>query len=257
MGVFLISEPARVRALFSGWPETFIWSYLDGCMGAAWATDPDTPRSAKIMAGDFCLFAGEPDAELILHQPAGCSANGCILVPQNAAWSRMIAQVGGRQVQKITRFATRKDPACFHRETLARLAVPSDPAIRLCMIDAALFEQLRSNEWSYDLCSQFQTYAAYSRHGIGVAALCGGEPVAGASSYTFYRGGIEIEIDTREDFRRRGLATACGASLILACLERGLYPSWDAHDAASLALAEKLGYQLDQPYTAYEWDSCG
>ena len=29
--------------------------------------------------------------------------------------------------------------------------------------------------------------------------------------------------------RNRGLASACGAALILECLERGLYPSWDAH----------------------------
>ena len=96
---------------------------------------------------------------------------------------------------------------------------------------------------SHDLCSQFADYADYERRGIGVAALYQGTPVAGASSYTVYRGGIEIEIDTRVDFRRQGLATACGARLILNCLERGLYPSWDAHSRASLSLAEKLGYK--------------
>lgn len=51
--------------------------------------------------------------------------------------------------------------------------------------------------------------------------------------------------------RGRGLATACGARLILDCLERGLYPNWDAHDSRSLHLAEKLGYRLDHPYRAY------
>lgn len=81
-----------------------------------------------------------------------------------------------------------------------------------------------------------------------------GTPVAGASSYTVYRGGIEIEIDTRVDFRRQGLATACGARLILDCLDCGLYPSWDAHSRASLALSKKLGYKLDRPYPAYEWN---
>ena len=35
------------------------------------------------------------------------------------------------------------------------------------------------------------------------------------------------------------------------CLDCGLYPGWDAHDKRSLALAEKLGYRLDHPYTAY------
>ena len=51
--------------------------------------------------------------------------------------------------------------------------------------------------------------------------------MAGASSYTVYDGGIEIEIDTRPDVRRLGLALACGARLILtawtgACTPAGM-----------------------------------
>ena len=64
--------------------------------------------------------------------------------------------------------------------------------------------------------------------------------------------GIEIEIDTREDYRRQGLAYVCGARLILECLDRGLYPSWDAQNKASVALAEKLGYHYSHTYTVYE-----
>ena len=89
------------------------------------------------------------------------------------------------------------------------------------------------------------------RRGVGVAALYEGVPVAGAGSYCVYRGGIEVEIDTRPDHRRRGLATACGARLILECLDRGLYPSWDAIDLRSAALAEKLGYRRGDPYPVY------
>lgn len=77
--------------------------------------------------------------------------------------------------------------------------------------------------------------------------------MSGASSYTFYRDGIEVEIDTREDERRKGLALACGAKLILECLARKLYPSWDAHNSGSLALAEKLGYRFDKEYPTYEF----
>ena len=75
--------------------------------------------------------------------------------------------------------------------------------------------------------------------------------VAGASSYATFEGGIEIEIDTRPEERRKGLARACGAALILECLDRGLYPSWDAHDTVSLALAEQLGYRADRPYLTF------
>lgn len=63
---------------------------------------------------------------------------------------------------------------------------------------------------------------------------------------------IEVEIDTRQDYRRRGLAYICGAKLILECRKRGWYPSWDAQNLWSAALAEKLGYHFDQAYIAYE-----
>lgn len=56
----------------------------------------------------------------------------------------------------------------------------------------------------------------------------------------------------REDHRRKGLAYACGSKLILECLEKGLYPSWDAQNKWSVALAQKLGYHFSHEYVAYE-----
>ena len=47
------------------------------------------------------------------------------------------------------------------------------------------------------------------------------------------------------------IAAAAAAGLILECLDRGLYPSWDAHDKVSLALAEQLGYQPAGPYQTF------
>lgn len=82
--------------------------------------------------------------------------------------------------------------------------------------------------------------------------LCNEEIVAGASSYSSYKEGIEIEVDTKEEYRRKGLATVCSARLILECLDKGLYPSWDAQNKWSVALAEKLGYHYSHTYTAYE-----
>ena len=102
------------------------------------------------------------------------------------------------------------------------------------------------------MVSQYGDYATYKKLGLGVAVLKDKELVAGASSYSRYQEGIEIEIDTREDYRRNGLAYACGAKLILECLKRGLYPSWDAQNRCSLALAEKLGYHFSHEYVAYE-----
>lgn len=53
-------------------------------------------------------------------------------------------------------------------------------------------------------------------------------------------------------YRQRGLAYVCAAKLILECLERDLYPSWDAKTKISVALAEKLGYHYSHTYTSIE-----
>lgn len=102
--------------------------------------------------------------------------------------------------------------------------------------------------------SNYPTYEVYSRLGFGVAVIYQGEVIAGASSYSTYKDGIEIQIDTREDQRRKGLALACGAALILRCLDRGMYPSWDAQNKGSVKLAEKLGYHFSHEYPVYEID---
>jgi predicted GNAT family acetyltransferase len=88
-------------------------------------------------------------------------------------------------------------------------------------------------------------------HGIGYVILQNDEIISGASSYTYCDGRIEITIETREDFRKRGLALACAARLILECLERDIYPRWDAANIASVALAEKLGYRFSRDYGVY------
>lgn len=168
----------------------------------------------------------------------------------------MIEEVYGDNAEKITRFATKKEPEVFDRSHLKRLAAGlpahAGDAYELRAIDRALYRQIMTHEWSVDLCSQFRDYEEYERRGLGFAVLSGGQVVSGASSYTVYRGGIEIETDTRDRFRSRGLATVCCARLILECLDRNLYPSWDAHNLVSLSLAQKLGYHFDKEYIAYQ-----
>lgn len=138
---------------------------------------------------------------------------------------------------------------------LAAYAAALDGSYTLRSFDNGIFALAEKEEWSSDLCSQYAGFKDFqAKNALGVALLRGGELVAGASAYVTYREGIEIEIDTKPEYRKMGLATVCGAKLILECLSRGLYPSWDAHDMRSLALAEKLGYHLDHPYTAYELD---
>lgn len=238
------SVQEAIAELFAGWEETMIWSCLEGHMGHVYTDGRQPPRSARIEVGDFCFFGGEPNLALVR------AARAPILAPQTPAWSRMIEEVWTGALRH-TRYATQKDPDVFDRARLTRFASSLPGEYELQPIGRELYAALLRESWSADLVVQFTDFEDYQRRGIGFAATHCGIPVAGASSYTIYTGGIEIEIDTRQDYRKQGLATACGAQLILECLERGLYPSWDAHDLRSLALAQKLGYRPSHPYPVY------
>jgi len=242
-------DAGLVAGLFSGRGDALTASYLQGHMGSAWADSIPCPSSARIIVGDFCSFAGEPLERLVYDIPPGSSS--LLMVPPDAGWSRLIERLHGGRCEKITRYAVKKGPGAFDRRTLESYIEKLPPEFRLSMIGEDLYNMSKEDDWSRDLCSLYPSFESYAEHGLGVMALLGDTPVSGASSYAYYGGGIEIEIDTRSDFRRRGCALACASKLILECLERGLDPCWDAHDLRSLALAEKLGYRLEREYVTY------
>lgn len=244
----------NVASLFGDWEETPIWSCLQGIMGRIYGDDPEYPSAAMAILGDFSFFAGHPNQELAVYRPVGCIRDFRILVPRDTTWRNLLLSVYGDRARLVSRYAIRKEPHVFHRAGLEQALCSLPAGYTLCRIEEALYHKCLAEDWSRDLVSQFPTYDAYQRLGLGVVALStqDGSIVSGASSYSRYRGGIEIEVDTRSDCRRRGLAYACAARLILECLNRGLYPSWDAQNLHSVALAEKLGYHFSHAYEAIE-----
>ena len=252
MSVYEIKNKETIAPLFEGWGEALIWSCLQGCMGEAYADDLQNPQSAQIISKDFCFLAGVPNHELIGKRPGGRSPSFIIMVPQHRQWEERIELVLQGHAARRTRYATRKDSPMFDNAKLRQIVSGLPAEYELKLMGEAEYRQATVLPWAKDLCGSYSCYEDYRANGLGVAVLKEGEIVAGASSYAHYIGGIEIEIDTRADQRRRGLAAACGAALVLECLKRGLYPSWDAQNKHSLALAEKLGYVFDKEYPVYE-----
>lgn len=237
----------KAAALFAGWNEAMIWSCLQGYMGSLLTDNEKDPKSAVIVIGDFCFFAGIANPELF-RTIQGFK----LLIPKDETWERLIEQHYNKRVRKLLRYAIKKEPDVFEPERLSKYSNDLAEEFEMCFFNRDIVQMAQQETWSEDLCSQFEQYNTYREKAMGVAILHQGKLVSGASPYAIYSGGIEIEIDTKPDFRKKGLATACGAKLILECLNRNLYPSWDAHDLRSVALAEKLGYHLDTAYTAYE-----
>ena len=246
--IYVLEDTSKAAPLFSGWEETLLYSCLEKIMGHICVTDLQAPASAFAYVGCFGFFAGVPEEALLDAVPEGYS----ILAPQNEAWAALI-EARFAQAKKITRYAIRKDTR-FDRDLLRQYVAALPEGYVLRPIDGALYEQCLLSPVTCDFVSSFASKEQYLALGRGFVILKDGRIVSGASSYTRYTSGIEIEVDTVREERRKHLALTACAALILHCLEEGLYPSWDAHNPGSVRLAEMLGYAPAHPYVAYELD---
>ena len=244
--VYELEDTLKVKELFEGWEETLIYSCLQKVMGKIYVTDPKRPVSAMAFVGCFAFYAGKPDEELVMAKPDGF----VIMTPQNEEWEACI-EACFPDAKKITRYAIKKDTR-FDRDYLTKLTSGLPEGYVLRAIDEEVYDLCLTDPVTADFVSSFGSKEKYLKIGRGMVIIKDGRIVSGASSYTRYKEGIEIEIDTVTEERRKGFALAVGAALILRCLDEGLYPSWDAHDMNSVHLAEKFGYEFDHEYTAYE-----
>lgn len=242
------SQIQRVAPFFIESDETMIRSCLEGVMGSAFADDPQNPRCARIDLGDFSFLGGDARAPGAVTLAAGARA---LVIPLNGGWERAVL-AAFPDARPLERYAFYKDPvSAFDRTRLEKFAGSLPEGYTLSPIDEESYCLCQKTPWAQDFCSQFPTWAEFEQRGLGWLVWQGKELAAGASSYSAYRTGIEIQIETEAGRRRQGLALCCGARLILDCLDRGLYPSWDAANPASVALAQKLGYRLRGSYRAW------
>ncbi|MDD6328352.1 MAG: GNAT family N-acetyltransferase, partial [Lachnospiraceae bacterium] len=229
--IYEVTNTAGAEGLFEGWEETLIWSCLQGVMGSVFVDDLSLPTAAMAMVGDFCFFAGEPNRQLVEYKPDSCKQGFMIMVPQSRKWGGLIELVYRDKATKVTRYAIKKEPNVFDIAYLNEIVETLPEKCELRRIDATIFDISKKEKWMHDLTSQYDSFEQYEMRGaLGVVLIYDNEVVSGASAYSVYKGGIEIEIDTREDQRRNGYAFLCGAKLILECLKENKYPSWDAQN---------------------------
>jgi GNAT superfamily N-acetyltransferase len=238
-------EREKVKDIFKNWNDGLVSSYLQGYMGCAEVDDEMSPKSCRITVGDFAFFAGVPDQRLI--ETSACP----IITVENEAWDECVERALGDRVTKSTRYKMKELSGGFDLKTLSFFIRSLDNNFTIKKIDEKIYEEILSNSWSMDMCSQFKSYDDFHDRGIGFVVYEDAKLVSGASSYVVYDDSIEIEIDTLKEYRNRGLAASCGAKLILECVRRDIYPGWDAMDLRSASLAKKLGYQIDSPYSVY------
>jgi GNAT superfamily N-acetyltransferase len=237
-----------LRRLFDHYPclHGVVAAVIEGGMGRVFADAQADPQVALAVL-DFHLLAGDPlhpNAPLLFRQ----LQPGNVVVAPTPAWGQLLAAtypdaltVYRREAFQAKQFDTNKLKG-FCQALPARFELrqvrPEEVAQFATDLDRALIYNFRSPE-------EFIT------RGVGMGILHQGRFVSGACSAAIGGGKFEIEIQTQPRFRRRGLARAVAAALILYGLEHGLEACWDAANEPSAALARQLGFHPTGKYEAY------
>ncbi|OSX87095.1 hypothetical protein BTJ44_02772 [Bacillus mycoides] len=236
--------------MFEDFNNVVLLSYLQGHMGNAWVNDLENPTVAQITVGIFTFYAGDPNAketeELLRNIP-----ERILVIVNSDQWKKRLETFHERKIDKFLRYKFKRNTEVFNRSKLQSFITALPKGYELRKIDEHIANNPTLHNVSEDFTSQFRSIDDYVNRGIGYSILYNGEVVCGASSYSIYNDGIEIEVATDLDHRRKGLATVVCATLILDCLEKGRYPNWDAANSTSVKLAEKLGYVFDKAYDTY------
>ncbi|WP_096435632.1 GNAT family N-acetyltransferase [Alteribacter populi] len=240
----------KLISMFENMDSTIILSYLQGHMGTAWVDNLENPTVAQITVGIFVFYAGNPNTkeaeELLYNLPEFTLA-----IVDSDEWKRRIETVHKGSIEKFQRYRFKKNPEHLDRKHLKNLLTKLPKGYEIKRIDENVAKEPSLHELSEDFISQFNSIDDFINRGVGFAILNEGQVVCAATSFSIYDDGIEIEIATHPNYRRKGLATITASTLIVDCLDRGLYPSWDGANNESVNLAQKLGYIFKESYETY------
>ena len=170
---------------------------------------------------------------------------------QNKKWEKLMKECFPEAFH-YTRYAIKQD-ANFDKEKLQSMIDALPAGYELKRIDSRIYGLCAKSKDGniQELVDWFENKKHFLEYALGYAVLQDGQVVGGASTATRFQKGIEIEVDVERKHRRKGLASAACAKLILDCLERGWKPTWDAANPKSIGLAKKLGYSFSHKYTCY------
>lgn len=231
------------------WKEENRWEMTDCCFdnplaqGSFWVDRLEQPQQAAVLLGDFLFLQGRADCTFLRQAVV---QNGLLLMGKQD-WLDC-AKKSFVQTKEYLRYRFDGSNLLQNREKLRAWRDCLPRGMKLQKIDEEWFARCRQEEWMRDFVSQYRSFEEYRSTAGGWLLLAGERPVSGASCYLSSRKGFAIQVQTDEQHQGHGYAKIVSAALILEGLRLGLYPDWDADNPASAALAQSLGYRLQQSY---------
>ncbi|MCI8470179.1 MAG: GNAT family N-acetyltransferase [Clostridia bacterium] len=218
-------------------------SVLDGTMGEAYADNISNPNFAILIVRKYCFMSGNIGKEN-LHKLIDNKLKQYIIIPSDSL-KNIIEEIFKDNINKLERYSIKKNPL-FDKQKLQEYIEKAPKEYPIQEIDKNTAEKIKEEKF-------INITDNYKKSGVGYCCIYNNKIIGVASSNIFYKDGIEVNIKVKDEYRRRGIATALASKLILKCLEENKKISWDAANLWSVGLAKKLGFEYDSTYNIYKF----
>lgn len=243
------SEASKISTLFKETECTILKSYMHGYSGKCYVDNVFSPKNALVCQNPFHFIGGKLNTkfaeDIVCYLP-----QGAILICDDPEWYGFIQTFPKIKSRRLTRYKFYRDKNHFDLNKLKEYSESLPEGYTIEYMNRDFSHDSFLSDLSKDLLGVFDSTDDYLEKGCGFIVLYEERPVCGASSFSRYDTGIEIQVDTHPDHRKKGLATAAAAKLMLHCFSNNIHPNWDAENLLSVKLAEKLGYIMKSPYSA-------
>lgn len=229
--------------------DTLIDAAIHGYHGKILADSAKNPKVCQINVSFFTYFAGDANCEVAKEIVKNIPI-GTVVVASNKNWENLIKKIHQNHYQEFKRFSFTHEGIDINELDKLIAKLPKKYTIK--RIDRTLAEKIIKEPWCDGLVSNFKDIDEFLAKGLGFCVLDGEKIISGASSFIYYNGGYEVEIDTHKDYQRQHLATSVGAKFIKHCLSNNFTPHWDAENEHSMKIAEKFGFKIDREYNSIE-----
>ena len=254
----------KIRVVFSD-PKTHVAVYatLEGNLpGRIFVDDVVRPSAAFIwneirygfLAGDpnndaFVVSLSQLLSEKLFPEARDSHDPTLVLFPYPQSWETKVGAITkGYSPIPLQRCMYTFNPGNFHGQN-RKDNIPD--GFRIQRIDAQFLSSGGDLEEEIDFL--WGSVDRFLSNGFGFCLLNGNTVVSACFSVFVSGNKREISITTHPEYRKQGFATLTASVYIEHCLRNNLEPVWQCwkDNAASVRLAEKLGFETDVDYPVY------